>query len=48
MNGTTPLHLELERELADWMGTEDAIVFTTGYLANTGCIGTLLSASATR
>ena len=43
LNGTTPLHLQLERELADWMGTEDAIVFTTGYLANTGCIGTLLS-----
>jgi 8-amino-7-oxononanoate synthase len=42
MNGTTPLHLELERELADWMGTPDALVFTTGYLANTGCIGTLL------
>ena len=42
MNGTTPLHLELERELADWMGTEDALVFTTGYLANIGAIGTLL------
>jgi 8-amino-7-oxononanoate synthase len=42
MNGTTPLHLELERELADWMGTPDAIVYTTGFLANTGCIGTLL------
>ena len=24
------------------MGTEDALVFTTGYLANTGAIGTLL------
>ncbi len=47
LNGTTPLHLELERELADWMGTEEAIVFTTGYLANTGCIGTLLSPSDT-
>jgi 8-amino-7-oxononanoate synthase len=42
MNGTTPLHLELESELADWMGSEDALVFTTGYLANTGAIGTLL------
>ena len=47
LNGTTPLHLELERELAEWMGTEEAIVFTTGYLANTGCIGTLLSPSDT-
>ncbi len=42
MNGTTPLHLELERELAEWMGTEDAIVFTTGYQANVGCVATLL------
>jgi 8-amino-7-oxononanoate synthase len=42
MNGTTPLHLELERQLADWMGSEDALVYTTGYLANTGAIGTLL------
>jgi 8-amino-7-oxononanoate synthase len=42
MNGTTPLHLELERELAAWMGSEDALVFTTGYLANVGAIGTLL------
>ena len=43
MNGTTPLHLELERELADWMGTEEAIVYTTGYQANVGCISALLA-----
>jgi 8-amino-7-oxononanoate synthase len=42
LNGTIPLHLELEREIADWLGTDDALVFTTGYLANVGCIGTLL------
>ncbi len=42
LNGTTPLHVELERELAEWMGTEDAIVFSTGYQANLGCIGTIL------
>jgi 8-amino-7-oxononanoate synthase len=47
MNGTTPLHLQLERELAEWMGTEEAIVYTTGYLANTGAIGTLLGPSDT-
>ena len=29
------------------MGTEDALVFTAGYLANTGTIGTLLSPSDT-
>ncbi len=42
LNGTTPLHLELERELAEWMGTEDAIVFTTGQQANVGTLSTLL------
>src|SRR5215210_7719788 len=42
LNGTLSLHLELERELAGFMGSEDALVFTTGYLANTGAIGTLL------
>src|SRR4051794_7146570 len=47
MNGTIELHLELERELAEWMGTEDAIVFTTGHQANLGCIGTILGAGDT-
>ena len=42
LNGTIPLHVELEREIAEWMGTEDAIVFTTGYQANLGTIGTIL------
>ncbi|HEU5142207.1 MAG TPA: aminotransferase class I/II-fold pyridoxal phosphate-dependent enzyme [Solirubrobacterales bacterium] len=42
LNGTTPLHVELERELAEWMGSEDAIVYSTGYQANLGCIGTIL------
>ena len=42
LNGTIPLHLELEREIAEWMGTEDAIVFTTGHQANIGTLGTLL------
>ncbi|HEX8648370.1 MAG TPA: aminotransferase class I/II-fold pyridoxal phosphate-dependent enzyme [Thermoleophilaceae bacterium] len=47
LNGTIPLHLELERELAEWMGDEDAIVFTTGYQANLGAIATLLSPTDT-
>ncbi|HEX8745253.1 MAG TPA: pyridoxal phosphate-dependent aminotransferase family protein, partial [Thermoleophilaceae bacterium] len=47
LNGTIPLHLELERELADWMGDEDALVFTTGYQANVGAIATLLSPTDT-
>ncbi len=47
LNGTLDLHLELERELAEWMGTGDALVYTTGYLANTGSIGTLLEVGDT-
>jgi 8-amino-7-oxononanoate synthase len=42
LNGTIPLHLELEREIAEWMGAEDAIVFTTGHQANVGTLGTIL------
>ena len=42
LNGTIPLHAELEREIAEWMGTDDALVFTTGYQANVGCLSTLL------
>ncbi len=42
LNGTIPLHLELEEEIAEWMGTEAAIVFSTGHQANVGTLGTLL------
>jgi 8-amino-7-oxononanoate synthase len=42
LNGTIPLHVDLEREIAEWMGTDDALAFTTGYQANVGCIGTIL------
>ena len=42
LNGTIDLHVELERELADWMGTDDALVFTTGHQANLGALGTIL------
>ena len=47
LNGTTPLHVELEEHLARWMGTEDAIVFTTGHQANMGALGTLLGVGDT-
>jgi len=43
LNGTIDLHLELERELADWFGTEAALVFTTGHQANVGTLGTILA-----
>lgn len=39
--GTDPLHLLLERELARWVSTEAALLFPTGYAANTGVISTL-------
>jgi 8-amino-7-oxononanoate synthase len=42
LNGTIDLHLQLEAELAEWMGTEEAIVFTTGHQANVGTLGTIL------
>ncbi len=43
LNGTIDLHLELEQELADWLGTESALVFTTGHQANLGALGTILA-----
>lgn len=43
LNGTIPLHLALEQEIAEWMGCEDALVFTTGHQANVGTLGTILA-----
>ncbi|MBV9193694.1 MAG: aminotransferase class I/II-fold pyridoxal phosphate-dependent enzyme [Solirubrobacterales bacterium] len=47
LNGTLDLHLELERELAEWLGAEAALVFTTGHQANVGTLGTILGPSDT-
>lgn len=47
LNGTIALHEELEHELADWMRTEAALVFTTGYQANLGAIAALVGAGDT-
>jgi len=43
LNGTIALHLELELQIAEWMGTEEALVFTTGHQANLAALGTLLA-----
>ena len=43
LNGTIALHLELEQEIAEWMGTEEALVFSTGHQANLAALGTLLA-----
>ena len=42
LNGTLAVHRELEELLADWVGLEAALVFTTGYAANLGLLGALV------
>lgn len=42
LNGSTRLHHELEAEIADWHGTEGALVFTTGYQTNLGTVSALV------
>ncbi len=43
LNGTLDLHLQLEAALADFLGKEDCLVFSTGYQANLGLISGLIS-----
>ena len=38
--GSRPVHHDLERELADWRGTEAALLFPTGFAANLSAITT--------
>lgn len=40
-NGSYTLHRRLEKDLAQFYGVRDCIVFSTGYLANLGVISTL-------
>ena len=42
VNGNHPLYSELERKLAALKGTEDAVVFGSGYLTNVGTIPALV------
>ena len=42
LNGNTILHEQLEERLAKFMGTEAALVFSTGFQTNLGVIGTLV------
>ncbi|MFH8772657.1 8-amino-7-oxononanoate synthase [Streptomyces sp. NPDC017958] len=41
VTGTTELHTELERELADFCGFETALVFSSGYAANLAAVTAL-------
>ncbi len=42
LNGNTDLHLELEKALADYVGKEEAVVFSTGFQANLGAVSALI------
>jgi 8-amino-7-oxononanoate synthase len=41
VQGTRPEHEALEHELADWVGQESALLFTSAYAANVGAIAAL-------
>ncbi|UCF21670.1 MAG: aminotransferase class I/II-fold pyridoxal phosphate-dependent enzyme [Gemmatimonadota bacterium] len=45
LNGNMDLHELLESRLAEFIGTEAALVFSTGYQTNLGVIGTLVGRS---
>ncbi|MDD6210694.1 MAG: pyridoxal phosphate-dependent aminotransferase family protein [Bacteroidales bacterium] len=38
LNGTLDLHIELEKRLAEFVGKEDAIVYSTGFQVNLGVV----------
>jgi 8-amino-7-oxononanoate synthase len=42
VSGNQRIHRELERRLAEFKGTEAAIVFPTGYMANLGAVSSLV------
>lgn len=41
LNGTLDLHIELEKRLANFLGKDDVIVFSTGFQANLGIISAI-------
>lgn len=41
LNGTLDLHKELEKEIAEFLGKEDAVTFSTGFQSNLGIISAL-------
>lgn len=43
VSGDHPHHRKAERALADWVGAEDALLFTSGYAANVGLMSSLAS-----
>ncbi|GAB7043015.1 MULTISPECIES: 8-amino-7-oxononanoate synthase [Catenuloplanes] len=47
VRGSTELHTALEAALADWLGTESALVYSSGYLANLGAVRALTQPATT-
>jgi 8-amino-7-oxononanoate synthase len=45
--GSRPVHGELEAELADWKGTDAALLFPTGFAANLGVLAALAGLDVT-
>ena len=45
LNGTTDLHLQLEEALANFLGTEDAVIYSSGFSANIAVISALCCSS---
>ncbi|MDP2965147.1 MAG: pyridoxal phosphate-dependent aminotransferase family protein [Pelolinea sp.] len=43
LNGTLAMHVQLERELAEFVGKEEALIFSTGMQVNLGTISSLVS-----
>ena len=43
LSGERPIHLELEKAIADFIGTEDAIVYVGGHATNVSTIGHLFN-----
>lgn len=41
LNGTLDIHVQLEKELAAFVGKDDALCFSTGFTVNSGVIATL-------
>lgn len=41
LNGTLDLHNKLEKELAEFIGTEDCVTFSTGFQSNLGIISAI-------
>ena len=43
LNGTLDLHIQLEKELSEFVGKEDSLCFSTGFSVNQGVIPALLN-----